>query len=177
MVRSKFQNSPLNGNDFRNDDEDRLYVHMHVYRFVTDPLHYSEWKNVRGSVPKYRAFLPLFNNNNNNKDYLDWTSLKSCKNGLMIRKFFLVKGMFSTKISLAKGIQPIARTLRQPNYPNQLAPKRGSQSSLMFDPNLMWWANGGNLSIVQAGRGHSQQGGLSAHCSRQPMIAPLITCS
>ena len=44
----------------------------------------------------------------------------------------------------------IARTRRQPNYPNQLAPKWGSQSSLMFDPNPMWWANGGNLSIVQA---------------------------
>ena len=69
----------------------------------------------------------------------------------------------------------IARTWRQPNYPNQLAPKRGSQSSLMFDPKLMWWANGGNLSIVQAG--DSQQGALSAHCSRQPLIAPLITCS
>ena len=72
--------------------------------------------------------------------------------------------------------QSIARTLRQPNYPNQLAPKRGSQSSLMFDPNQMWWANGGNLSIVQAGDTLSS-GGLSAHCSRQPLIAPLITCS
>ena len=36
----------------------------------------------------------------------------------------------------------IARTLHQPNYPNQLAPKRGSQSSLILDPNLRWWANG-----------------------------------
>ena len=31
-------------------------------------------------------------------------SLKSCKNGLVIRKFSLAKGMFSTKISLTKGI-------------------------------------------------------------------------
>ena len=45
----------------------------------------------------------------------------------------------------------IARTRRQPNYPNQLAPNGGSQSSSMFDPNPMWWANGGNLSIVQTG--------------------------
>ena len=45
----------------------------------------------------------------------------------------------------------IARTQRLPNYPNQLAPKRGSQSSFMFDTNPMWWANGDNLSIVQAG--------------------------
>ena len=45
----------------------------------------------------------------------------------------------------------IARTWHQPNYPNQLASKRGSQSSLMFDPNPMRRANGGNLSIVQAG--------------------------
>ena len=29
---------------------------------------------------------------------------------------------------------------RQPNYPKQLAPKRGSQSSLSLDPNLTWWA-------------------------------------
>ena len=60
MVRSKFQNSPLNGNDFRSADEDRLYMHMHVYRFVTDPLHYSEWKNVRGSVPEYKGHFYLY---------------------------------------------------------------------------------------------------------------------
>ena len=34
----------------------------------------------------------------------------------------------------------IGRTWRQPNYPKQLAPKRGSQSSLSLDPNLTWWA-------------------------------------
>ena len=34
----------------------------------------------------------------------------------------------------------IGRTSRQPNYPNQLAPKRGSQTRLGFDPNLTWWA-------------------------------------
>ena len=39
------------------------------------------------------------------REYLGWNSLKSCKNGLMIRKFSLAKGMFSTKISLAKGIR------------------------------------------------------------------------
>ena len=52
--------------------------------------------------------------------------------------------------SQSKPIIYIGRTSRQPNYPTQLAPKRGSQSSLEFDPNPMWWANGGNLSIVQA---------------------------
>ena len=70
----------------------------------------------------------------------------------------------------------IARTWRQPNYPNHLAPKRGSQNRLSFDPNLMWSANGGNVSIVQAGDTLSR-GVLSPHCSRQPLIAPLITCS
>ena len=45
----------------------------------------------------------------------------------------------------------ITRTYRQPNYPKQLGTKRGSQSSLLFDPNPKWWAKGGNLSIVQAG--------------------------
>ena len=39
------------------------------------------------------------------REYLCWNSLKSCKNGLMIRKVSLAKGMFSTKISLAKGIR------------------------------------------------------------------------
>ena len=34
----------------------------------------------------------------------------------------------------------IGRTNRQPNYPNQLAPRRGSQRRLSFDPNLTWWA-------------------------------------
>ena len=56
----------------------------------------------------------------------------------------------------------IASRLRQPNYPNQLAPKRGSQSSLILDPNLRWWANGGNLSIVQAGDTLSRGGLISA---------------
>ena len=39
------------------------------------------------------------------REYLGWNSLKSCKNGLMIRKSSLAKGMFSTKISLTKGIR------------------------------------------------------------------------
>ena len=47
----------------------------------------------------------------------------------------------------------IASRLRQPNYPNQLAPKRGSQSSLILDP---------NLSIVQAGDTLSRGGLISA---------------
>ena len=38
------------------------------------------------------------------REYLGWNSLKWYKNGLMIRKFSSAKGMFSTKISLAKGI-------------------------------------------------------------------------
>ena len=37
------------------------------------------------------------------RGYLCWNSLKSSKNRLMIRKSSLAKGMFSTKISLAKG--------------------------------------------------------------------------
>ena len=41
------------------------------------------------------------------REHLGWNSLKSHKNGLMIRKFSLAKGMgmFSTKISLAKGMR------------------------------------------------------------------------
>ena len=39
-------------------------------------------------------------------------------------------------------IRVIGRTWRQPNYPKQLTPKRGSQSSLCPDPNLTWWAYG-----------------------------------
>ena len=39
-----------------------------------------------------------------NREYLGWNYLKSCKNGLMIRKFSLANGIFSTKIYFAKGI-------------------------------------------------------------------------
>ena len=39
------------------------------------------------------------------REYLGWNSLKWCNHGLMIRKMSLAKGMFSTKISLAKGIR------------------------------------------------------------------------
>ena len=38
-------------------------------------------------------------------EYLGWNSLKSYENGIMIRKFSLAKGMFSTKISLTKGVR------------------------------------------------------------------------
>ena len=43
------------------------------------------------------------------REYLGWNSLKSCKYGLMIRKFSLGKGMFPTKMSIAKGIRPKTR--------------------------------------------------------------------
>ena len=39
------------------------------------------------------------------RDYFGWNSLKSYKNELMIKKFSWAKGMFSTTISLAKGIR------------------------------------------------------------------------
>ena len=39
------------------------------------------------------------------KEYLGGNSSKSCKKGLMSRKFSSAKGMFSTQISLAKGVR------------------------------------------------------------------------
>ena len=39
------------------------------------------------------------------REYLGWNSLKWCNNGLLIGKLSSAKGMFSTKISLAKGIR------------------------------------------------------------------------
>ena len=45
----------------------------------------------------------------------------------------------------------IGRTWRQPNYPKQLTPKRGSQSSLCLDPNLTWWANGAISLLFRPG--------------------------
>ena len=48
-------------------------------------------------------------------EYLGWNSLKSCKDGLMIRKCSLAKGMFSTKISLAKGIRSKNRSRTRPS--------------------------------------------------------------
>ena len=40
-----------------------------------------------------------------NKGIFGLNSLKSCKDGRMIRKSSLAKGMFTTKISLVKGIR------------------------------------------------------------------------
>ena len=37
------------------------------------------------------------------REYLGWNSLKSCKNGLTVRKLSLAKGMFSTKNLLSQG--------------------------------------------------------------------------
>ena len=44
----------------------------------------------------------------------------------------------------------ISRTWRQPNYPKQLAPKRGSHSSFESRPQSHLVSLSGNLSIVQA---------------------------
>ena len=72
---------------------------------------------------------------------------RSCSYKSQVQSFQIVQ----LKQSFPLAQVCIARTWHQPNYPNQLAPKRGSQSSLILDPNPMWWANGGNLSIVQTG--------------------------
>ena len=73
------------------------------------------------------------------------------------------------------------RTWRQSNYPNQLAPKRGTRGTRggwVLTPTTP-----GELirqSLFCSGLAHSQQGVLSAHCSRQPhepLMALLITCT
>ena len=51
---------------------------------------------------------------------------------------------------LRTGFLSIGRTSRQPNYPNQLAPKRGSERSLRFGPQSHLVSLSGNLPIVQA---------------------------
>ena len=47
---------------------------------------------------------------------------------------------FVTGLSHHTELLSIGRTSRQPNYPNQLAPKRWSQRRMSLDPNLTWWA-------------------------------------
>ena len=47
-------------------------------RFVTDPLHYSEWKNAWGSVPNFRAFYLYYQPTNQPTDV-------SCKKSEAIR--------------------------------------------------------------------------------------------
>ena len=51
---------------------------------------------------------------------------------------------------LRTGFLSIGRTSRQPNYPNQLALKRGSERSLRFGPQSHLVSLSGNLPIVQA---------------------------
>ena len=48
MVRSKFRHLMAMISE--------MLTKIYWRRFVTDPLHYSEWKNARGSVPNFRAF-------------------------------------------------------------------------------------------------------------------------
>ena len=50
-------------------------------------------------------------------------------------------------------------------YPNQLAPKRGSQRKLRFDPNLTWWAYQA-ISLL------SKPGTLSAGGLISPLFSP-----
>ena len=87
----------------------------------------------------------------------------------------LAREQWQSALEIRLGNSHIGRTGRQPNYPNQLAPKRGSQRRFCLDP-----ISPGELirqTLYCPGPGHSQQEVLSAHCSRQPLMAPLISCS
>ena len=59
----------------------------------------------------------------------------------------------------------ISKTGRQSNYPNKLAPKRGSQRRFCFDPNLTWWAYQA-ISLL------SRPGTLSAGGLISPLFSP-----
>ena len=71
---------------------------------------------------------------------------------------------------------PIGRTSRQPNYPNQLAPKRGSERSLRFGPQSHLVSLSGNLPIVQA-RDTLSRRSYQPIVLAKPLMAPLISCS
>ena len=47
---------------------------------------------------------------------------------------YMVLPLFATRFADYAGGHPIGRTSRQPNYPNQLAPKRGSERSFEIGP-------------------------------------------
>ena len=70
----------------------------------------------------------------------------------------------------------IGRTSRQPNYPNQFAPKRGSERSLRFGPQSHLVSLSGNLPIVQA-RDTLSRGSYQPIVLAKPLMAPLISCS
>ena len=70
----------------------------------------------------------------------------------------------------------IGRTSRQPNYPNQLVPKRGSERSLRFGPQSHMVSLSGNLPIVQA-RDTLSRRSYQPIVLAKPLMAPLISCS
>ena len=70
----------------------------------------------------------------------------------------------------------IGRTSRQPNYPNQLAPKRGSERSFEIGPQSHLVSLSGNLPIVQA-RDTLSRRSYQPIVLAKPLMAPLISCS
>ena len=70
----------------------------------------------------------------------------------------------------------IGRTSRQSNYPNQVAPKRGSERSLRFGPQSHLVSLSGNLSTVQSRETLSRRS-YQPIVLAKPLMAALITCS
>ena len=70
----------------------------------------------------------------------------------------------------------IGRTSRQPNYPNQLAPKWGSERSFEIGPQSHLVSLSGNLPIVQV-RDTLSRRSYQPIVLAKPLMAPLISCS
>ena len=77
---------------------------------------------------------------------------------------------------LPRWTQDIGRTSRQPNYPNQLAPKRGSERSFRFGPQSHLVSLSGNLPIVQA-RDTLSRRSYQPIVLAKPLMAPWISYS
>ena len=84
-----------------------------------------------------------------NGEYLGWNSLKFWKNGPIIRKFSLAKGMLVTKISLVKGIWSKTEAAHPCQKSFAVHHKGQRRGALMFSL-ICAWING-SVNNCEAG--------------------------
>ena len=80
-----------------------------------------------------------------------WSCLFTLKNILKLRRSSSFSwNIFSIEMEQQMYVIYHSQNTASDQLPNQLAPKRGSQRRMSFDPNPTWWAYPGNCCIVQA---------------------------
>ena len=128
--------------------------HNIEYQLTTTGQHSQLWIETGiGSIPYQTNFQPVHRGQSGS---FGGTSLKA------------IHALHSENV--------IGRTSRQPNYPNQLAPKRGSERSFEIGPQSHLVSLSGNLPTVQA-RDTLSRRSYQPIVLTKPLMAPLISCS